>query len=105
MTNPNLYSTIESPKFVFTFTTYQLAVLAALDMGAETSVEIMELIEEGPIDKFARRRVCEALKTLDACEVLERELIDGTRFASIRPEAADLVQHALEQAGLAGEAE
>lgn len=92
--------TTTATKFVFTFSTYQLALLAALDMGAETSVEIMEVLGE-KVDKFARRRVCEAIATLTKCEILESELIDGTRFASISPAAAGVVDDALRNAGLA----
>ncbi len=100
-TNTNVLSTIAAPKFLFVFSDYQLKVLAALDMGAETSVEIMELIEPA-IDKFARRRTCEALATLDRCEIVEREMIGSTRFASIRPEAEAFVASTLAAASLEG---
>lgn len=86
--------------FSFSFTTYQISLLAALDMGAETSVEIMETLGE-TIDKFARRRVCEAIVTLTECGLLEAEMIGGTRFASIAPEAETTVLKHLKEWRLA----
>lgn len=87
--------------FTFSFTTYQLKLLAALDMGANTSGEIMELLEE-TIDKFARRRCCEAIKALAECGVVETIMIGGNRFAAIHPSATRVVAQALRAAGLEG---
>ena len=86
--------------YAFTFTSYQLAVLAALSAGAETSVEIMEAIED-TVDKFARSRCCTTLAALAENDVIDSSMIGETRFAAIRQGTLVAVTTALAAAGLA----
>lgn len=102
-TNTNAFSTVASPKFVFTFTSYQLQVLAAINSGCETAAGIREFLSDETEDQAgasARRKTYETIAVFVKCGLCTSERLGRYRTVSIVEEAAVYIDSVLDAAGL-----
>ncbi|KKN05629.1 hypothetical protein LCGC14_1085460 [marine sediment metagenome] len=102
-TNSNEFSTVASPKFVFTFTSYQLQVLAAINSGCTTAAGIREFLADETEDQAgasARRKTYETIAVFVKAGLCSSERLGRYRTVAIVEEAADYVRATLDTAGL-----
>ncbi len=102
-TEANTFSTIASPEFVFTFTNYQLQVLAAIADGCSTAAGIREYLADetdGQAGASARRKTYETIACLVKAGLCSSERNGRYRTVAILEEASEFVQGTLKTAGL-----
>lgn len=102
-TNTNEFSTVTSPAFVFTFTNYQLQVLAAINGGCTTAAGIREFLADETEDQAgasARRKTYETIAVFVKAGLCSSERVGRYRTVTILEEAEGYVRTTLESAGL-----
>jgi len=106
-TAKNTFSTIETPTYVFTFTAWQLAVLAAIETGCESAAEIREYLDaQTAADNVEqagasfRRKTYETIAVLAECGLVRSERVGRYRTVELLEEAASYVRDVLASAGL-----